>query len=122
MTPPNIDILQNLEFTVVQMWKDDAELVDAEIGRAYEAAFQRYRAESRGHAPKPVSLAGRELALYEALVDMAESRRSERQNPGSPEAAAVFMDCFRELGRSVERHGRTGGRRGYLEFIKQFLT
>src|SRR5262245_41519629 len=72
--PKNIDVLQNLEFTVVQAWREHPEMTDHVVGRAYEAAFERYRAEARGHQPKPPSVTGLDREVFDAISAVCESR------------------------------------------------
>lgn len=127
MTDDNLDILQNLEFSVVEIWRAHPEMSDYAALCAYEAAFQIYRAELRGHAPKPPGLTGLDAEAFEAVKAMCEFRlgRKPCSVPGledmPPVSLQVLVDCLRELGRSVERHTRADGRQGYLTFIDQFL-
>jgi hypothetical protein len=127
ITDDKLDVLQNLEFSIVEVWRAHPEMSDYTALRAYEAAFQNYRAESRGHVPKPSGLSGLDAAAFEAVKDMCEIRLGRKPFPThggekipliSPE---LLMDCLRELGRSVERHTKAGGRQGYLSFIDEFL-
>lgn len=126
-TDDKLDILQNLEFSVVEVWREHPEMTDYTALRAYEAAFQLYRAEQRGHAPKPPNLNGLDAAAFEALKAMCEFRlgRSPCPIPGPESLPAIpleiLLDCLRELSKSVERHTKRGGRQGYLIFIDQFL-
>jgi hypothetical protein len=126
-TDDKLDVLQNLEFSVVEVWRAHPEMSDYSALRAYEAAFQAYRAELRSHVPKPVNLSGLDATAFEALQDMCEFRlaRKQRPVPGPenipPIPLQLLVDCLRELGKSVERHTKSGGRQGYLNFINEFL-
>jgi len=124
---PNLDVLQNLEFVVVEVWRKHPDMTDYAAQRAYEAAFEWYRAEARGHPPKPPSLSGLDRVTFDVLKEMCELRLGRSTNgPGvSRSLPAVpvsqLVDCLRELRKSVERHTRLEGRQGYLKFIDQFL-
>lgn len=126
-TDDKLDILQNLEFSVVEIWRAHPEMSDYTALRAYEAAFQTYRAELRGHTPKPSGLSGLDAATFEAVKAMCEFRLARKPCPiPSPENAPpislqLLVDCLRELGKSVERHTKADGRQGYLTFIDGFL-
>ena len=126
-TDDKFDILQNLEFSVVKLWRAHPEISDYTALRAYEAAFQTYRAELRGHTPKPPGLSGLDAAAFEAVKAMCEFRLARKSCPiPGPESIPpislqLLMDCLRELGRSVERHTKMGGRQGYLTYIDRFL-
>jgi hypothetical protein len=122
-----LGILQNLEFTVVEIWRAHPEISDYTALRAYEAAFQTYRAESRGHTPKPPGLTGIDAEAFAAVKAMCEFQlgRKPCPTPGAenipPIPLQLLLDCLRELVKSVERHTKIDGRRGYLTFIDEFL-
>jgi len=126
----NLDVLQNLEFAIVEVWRANPEMTDYAALRAYEAARQFYRAEQRGSPTGPPALTGLDAAAFEALKQMCEFRLGRA--PGPPPVAGKdvpvttiplekLVACLQELAKSVERHTRSGGRQGYLTFIDQFL-
>ena len=122
-------VLQNLEFSVAGVWRAHPEMSDYSALRAYEAAFQIYRAELRGHAPKPHGLTGLDAATFDNLKAICEWRLGRGTGPEGMADPSPFptvplellVDCLRELVRSVERHTKSGGKQGYLTFIDQFL-
>ena len=122
-----IDILQNMEFSIVEAWRAHPEMTDYTALRAYEAAFRFYRAEERGQPPKAPDLSGLDAVAFEALKSVCEFRLSrEVDNEAPPEglrdvSLEKLLDCLRELSRSVERHTKRDGRTGYLTFIEKFL-
>ena len=123
-----LDVLQNLEFSVVEIWRAHREMSDYAALHAYEAAFQFYRAELRGHPPKPHALSGLEAEVFEAVKAMCEFRlgRASGAVEGPEKIAPVplerIVDCLRELSKSVARHTKQSGRQGYLNFIDRFLV
>ena len=126
----HLDILQNLEFAIVAVWRAHPEMTDYVAQRACEAARQFYRAEWRGHPPKPPALTGLDAAAFEALKRMGEFRlgrdpgpppREGEHVPVPPITVETLVACLQELAKSVERHTRSGGRQGYLTFIDGFL-
>lgn len=127
MDDRNLDVLQNLEFAVVEVWRKHPDMTDYVAQRAYEAAFEWYRAEARGHLAKPPSLSGLDQVTFDALKEMCELRlgRGESLLGAAQSIPAVpvplLVDCLRELRRSVERHTKLEGRQGYLKFIDAFL-
>lgn len=126
-THDKLDILQNLEFAIVEIWRRHPEMSDHLANRVYEAAFELYRAEKRGHTLRPRTLTGLDLEAFEALKAMCEFRLGRRAAPvpGVERIPAIptelLVECLRELRKSVERHTKMGGRHGYLTFIDQFL-
>lgn len=126
-TDDKLDVLQNLEFSVAEVWRANSSMTDYAAQRAYEAAFQFYRSELRGHASKSPALTGLDATAYEALKGMCEFRLGRGAAPFSapekipPISLETLLDCLRELAKSVERHTKLGGRQGYLTFIDGFL-
>ncbi len=126
-TDEDLSVLQNLEFSVAQVWRAHPEMSDYAALRAYEAAFKFYREQARGHVPKPPTLTGLDGTTCEAVMAMCEFRLGRRAGP-SEELAGIapvplekMVEYLRELGKSVERHTRVSGRQGYLTFIDEFL-
>lgn len=127
----NLGVLQNLEFAIVEVWRANPEMNDYSALRAYEAARQYYRAELRGQPPKPPALTGLDALAFEALKQMCEFRLGRDAGPPPADKAddaplpplplEQLLACLQELGKSVERHTRSGGRQGYLQFIDRFL-
>ena len=122
----DVGILQNLEFMMMSVWKKHPEMTDHVAARAYEAAYERYRAEARGHQPKPVTLTGLDREAYDAVTEMCEIRLG-RQASGAfdgipPVEISRLAECLRELRKSVERHTRFSGRQGYLNFVSRFIS
>jgi hypothetical protein len=127
----NLDVLQNLEFAIVEVWRANPGMTDYSALRAYEAARQHYRAELRGHPPKPLDLTGLDAVAFEALKRICEFRLGRDAGPPSasekddvpvpPLPLEKLLACLQELAKSVERHTRSGGRQGYLQFIDRFL-
>lgn len=124
----HLDVLQNLEFAIVEVWRAHPEMLDYSALRAYEAARQFYRAELRGNAPQPPALTGLDAMAFAALREMCEFRLgrsagplSEPDLPVTPIPLEELLACLQELAKSVERHTRSGGRQGYLTFVNGFL-
>ena len=70
----NLDVLQNLEAAIVGVWREHPEMSDYVASRAYEAAFEQYRAEARGHQPKPAQLGGLDAEAFDAIKAICEFR------------------------------------------------
>ena len=121
--------LQEMESALVALWRKHPDMTDYTAGRAYEGAFQIYRALSRGHQPKPSTASGADAEALAALRSVCERlaatgsapvKNHPRGNTG-PVPLARLVDYLRELQRSVERHTALGGRQGYLNFVRGFI-
>jgi hypothetical protein len=126
-----LDVLQNIEFAIVSTYHDHPEMVDAHVVRALEAVIGSYRAEMAGRRPEEFSASPLEAELYEAIRDMCEWRLGriredevEAGPPGpAPEPIKVdeIMLCLKRILKSVNRWNKSGGQRGYLTFIVQYV-
>lgn len=125
-----LDVLQNIEAVVVATWVAHPEMTDYSVLRVYEAAIARYKTMARGGIPKPETMTGLDAELYAAVQGCCEWRlggeaaapRSDAGDQPEPPPIPVedLVACLRRLRKSVERWNRTGGSRGYLEFVSQF--
>jgi hypothetical protein len=125
----DLPALRELESTVVRLWGEQPEMNDYTAGRAYEAAYQLYRARLRGQEPKPVNVSGLDREAYEAVQQVCEKLLTTGATPlkGAPDGNTnpltleKLLEYLRELMRSVERHTKLGGRLGYLAFVRSFI-
>lgn len=124
---PNLDILQNLEFGVIEVFRKHPEMTDYVVLRAYEATFQHYRAEFRGGTPKASTLTGLDGEVFEVVRQMCEFRLGRGGDASAlkgemlPAPVETIVDCLRKLMRSVEFNTKQGGRQGYLNFVSRFV-
>src|SRR5437870_3808509 len=51
----HLDVLQNIEFAIVSVYRKQHALRDVEVMRALDALIDVYRAKARGHTPKSLS-------------------------------------------------------------------
>ena len=70
------DVLQNIEFGIVQVYRDHPEMTDWEALAAIEALIQAYNAEVRGRQARPPSLAPLAQEVHASVARMRESRWS----------------------------------------------
>jgi len=126
-----LDVLQNIEFAIVSTYHDHPQIVDAHVSRALEAVIGSYRAEQAGHEPPEFSAAPVEAELYRAIRNVCEWRlgriREEDlgdDQPGpAPEPVTIdeILLCLKRILKSVNRWNKSGGQRGYLTFIVQYV-
>jgi len=125
------DVLQNIEFAIVSTYHDHPEMMDAHVIRALEAVIGNYRAEMAGRMPEGFSASPLEAELYQAIRDMCEWRlgRIDTEDLGAsppgpaPEPISVdeILLCLKRILKSVNRWNKSGGQRGYLSFIVQYV-
>ena len=114
---------------MVALWRKHPDMTDYVAGRAYQGAFEIYRALNRGHQPKAPTARGVDAEALEAIRSVCERllangpapmKGNPRGNTG-PVPLPKIVEYLRELARSVERHTELGGRQGYLQFLRGFL-
>jgi hypothetical protein len=121
--------LHELESAVLSFARRHDTMNDYTATRAYEAAYQHYRARLRGHPPKPPALDGLDLEAFNAVQTVCEKLLATGPAPMkglsrgnlAPVQTEKLVEYLRELTRSVERHTKLAGRRGYLEFLEQYV-
>jgi hypothetical protein len=125
----HMDVLQNLESAVMDIWRNHPEMSDYAVLRAYEAAIAHYSALARGTAPKPEGLTGLDAEVFQGVQGICEWRLGHRALEGDDEAAtsvtpmpvADLVACLKKLRKSVDRWNRSGGRQGYLQLVSQYV-
>lgn len=123
-----MDILQNIEWSIVSVARAQPDLTDYQVDSALEALGRNYAREGRGGQPVlPKSELAR--AVYEAIHQTCEWRLGREQvvnedgQPLSiePVTVDVILACLKRLRKSISFWNKESGTRGYLSYIKQFL-
>jgi len=126
------DVLQNIEFAIIQVYRDHPEMTDWEALAAIEALLRKYRAEVRGRQAKPPSLAPLADEVYEFVKTMCEWRLGREtlfadkegtplNLPIEPITLDELIACLKRVRKSINLWTREGGRQGYLTFVSQFI-
>jgi hypothetical protein len=125
-----LDVLQNIEFAIVQVAHQHPELTDYEVEKALNALMHMYkRPNQEGGARLQAGSLAEEV--YEAVKAMCDWRLgSDLQTPeglpanlpdGPPLTIDEIQACLKRIRKSLQTWNKRGGRRGYLEFIDQFV-
>ena len=111
------DVLQNIEFGIISVYRQDSSLLDYDVMDALEALIRHYAAEQSGRNPPAPRLTERAQRVFEAARSMCEFRLG-RQNLSGEEAASddggeqdskeggrrkSWMDRFRLMGGALRR-------------------
>jgi hypothetical protein len=120
-----LDVLQNIESTIVKVFNDHPELTDYEVNRAVEALLKSYQGESAG---KPASPPDNELAkqVFSMVREICEWRlgRGPSDEPVfiemEPKTVNEIILCLKRIRKSIDTWNKRGGRQGYLAYIKNF--
>lgn len=128
-----LDVLQNLEFAIISVYREQNELLDYDVDEALEALISDYKAENTQREPKPHSLTGRPLDVYNAVKPMCEWRLgrkpieaevvSDLDSVPEPEPLEIeeLLACLKRLRKSVKLWTKESGRQGYLQFVDPYI-
>jgi hypothetical protein len=124
----NLDLLQNIEFAIVFVYRAHAGLSDYDVMRALDALIGYYRDESRGHTQKSPALENQESAVFDSVKGMCEWRMGREEQPdmlrftsGMEKSLDDVLSCLRKIRKSVDKWNKSGGRQGYLSFVSQYV-
>ena len=125
------DVLQNLEFALVQVYRAHEEMTDWEAETAVAGLIRTYNAEARGRKPPNLNLTPLAQEAYGNVQAMCEIRLSRSgltdesgktiDIPMEPIAVSDLLLCLKRIRKSIQLWHKEGGRRGYFEFVGQFL-
>jgi hypothetical protein len=121
-----MDVLQNIEFAIVQTYREHPGLSDSDVKRVLEALIDIYTAEKLHRPPRYVITSELGRALDAHVRPMCEWRLG-RAAPVSnlPADRTITIDelvlCFKRLIKSINLWTREGGPQGYLHYIVRFV-
>lgn len=123
------DALQNIEFSVANLYRQNRDMTDYAVLRTYEALVQAYSAEVTGRTAKPTEPSGVEAELLRDVRTMCEWRLGRGEMPSTqaealkcaPLDVPTLVLCLKRLVKSVQKWTKHNGRQGYLNFVTQFV-
>jgi hypothetical protein len=128
-----MDVLQNIEFALVTVYKEDEEMTDYEAEEAINSLIRLYTAEERKRNAPNLNLSGPAELAFERVKGMCELRLGrEKLQSGDknkepfdsnlePIALNDLIACLKRVRRSIQKWNRDYGRRGYYDFVRQFV-
>ncbi len=125
------DVLQNIEFGLVQAYNHCPTLTDTGTMYALETLIKVYSGELRGREVPTPQFKPEEEEAFNAARAMCEWRLGRaamedekgRKIEGGPEPITLeeIIACLKRILKSVDAWYKRGGRRGYYEFIRQYV-
>lgn len=126
-----LDVLQNIEFAIISVYRSELTLSDYDVNKILNVLISGYQAElSRRDFSKP-NLSTLQERLYESVKDMCEWRLGRKAifkkekhlkvKKLGPLSVEEIIACLKRIQKSVETWTKQGGRKGYLQYIDQFL-
>ena len=124
----HLDVLQNIEFAILNVYRAQRNLRDIDVMRALDALIEVYRADARGHTPKEMNLPEPEGTVFQRVKETCEFRLGRSETSArvlapfeGDKTPSDILGCLRKIRRSAERWNKRNGQQGYLEFVSEFV-
>jgi hypothetical protein len=124
------DVLQNIEFAIASVYRQEPALTDYDVDKALNSLSRSYRF---GEAPPPPENFNElQKAVYERVRAICNLRLGkggvsnvegkELELPMGIVTPDEIVACLKRIQKSVQRWTKEAGRRGYLEFVNDFIV
>ena len=122
------DVLQNLEWAIVNEFRRDPSILDLDARDAAHALVRHYEAESESRSAPGARLSDRARRIFDAVQPICEWRLGRAPAPDkSPSAldptltAAELVLCLKRIRKSIDFWTKEGGRQGYLNYVSEYV-
>ena len=129
-------LLHTIESVVVNIHDEFAKLHGAEIEWAYEQLLKYYRSVANGkEVEEPESTIERKQALVDEILNSIDVREAAGADIGYinnpevlhgvapiPNLGILYALAFKRLLKSAKTWRKKDGRKGYTDYIRQFLA
>src|SRR5258707_58190 len=117
------DVLQNLEWAIVNEFRQDRSILDMDAREAVAALARIYEAEAESRGASRSRLTSRAERIFQAVKTICEWRLGRGEDVpmpepiGTPLKPAELVLCLKKIRSSVELWNKRNGRQGYPEFV-----
>jgi hypothetical protein len=126
-----LDVLQNIEFGIVNVYRQHPELTNWDAMDAVEALIRHYTAEARNRTPPTVALSELSQLVFDSVKAMCEWRLGREElldqddrpvgSDMEPKTVDEIITCLKRIRRSIQFWQKKGGQQGYVTFISEFV-
>ncbi len=126
-----LDVLQNIEFAIVGVYRQQSALLDFDVEQAINALIKVYQAQNQNRTPVEPRLNEVAALVYHQAKAVCDWRLGHAAivdgNSGQPIAAPaiisfdIMLACLKRIRKSIQHWNKQGGRRGYLTFVQEFV-
>ena len=119
----NLDRLFVIESSIIKIYRQNPNLIDAEVLIALDAVILDFKNLQRGYAVKIPNFPPLVQMVYE---NIKAACNTNIQQPDAPvkdlttEVAVVFL-CLQRIKTSVRRWNKENGRQWYLNFVRDYV-
>lgn len=121
-----LDVLQNIEFGIISVFRDDSSLLDLDARDAVAALIRHYRAEQEQRSPPPTRLGDKAQRVFAGVQPICEWRLGREAPllpaelgpaPAVPNTLEDIGACLKRIQKSIDFWNKRNGRQGYLSFV-----
>ncbi len=126
-----LDVLQDIETAIVGVYHDRPALLDIDVLEALDGLIRASTWEKDRRGTPSLRLSDRSQAVYDRCRRVCEWRLGRQSlEPDEPEKMKTregditleqALACLKRIRSSVRFWTKEGGRRGYLNYVRQFL-
>lgn len=129
-----IDVLQNLESTIIQVYREHPdELLNYDVEVAVKALTRFYKAEKSKREIALPTLTELREEIYSSMKKMCEwhlGRTTRFPLPtndidglinGNPKTVDEIILCLKRIQKSIKYWDKLAGKQGYLTFVNQHI-
>jgi hypothetical protein len=123
----HLDVLQNIEFAIMEVYESTPDLIDAEVLKAIETLTRIYSAEAQGKSGSSLTIRGISAEVAEQVKEACEIRLGRApavpatDEPMEPKTLTDIIDCLKRIQSSIKFWTQKGGRQGYVNFVQNFF-
>jgi hypothetical protein len=123
----HLDVLQNIEFAIMEVYESTPDLIDAEVLKAIETLIRMYSAEAQGKSGSSLTIRGISAEVAEQVKAACEIRLGRAPAiPATdelmePKTLTDIIDCLKRIQSSIKFWTQKGGRQGYVNFVQNFF-
>jgi hypothetical protein len=124
------DVLQDIESVIVSVDRQYPETNDQHVKKVLDALIRSYEVEARGYSLPTPKFTPPTKVLYDNLRLICDWRlgkellTDEDSRPleltGGQKTIKEIIACLKRIRLSIKMH-KSGGQRGYLNFVSQFI-
>ena len=124
------DVLQNIEFAIIEEFRRDPAILDLNVRDAVNVLARQYESEEEGRTPPRAQMPDRPRTVFDAVRTVCEWQLGRpcgpvpaKDDPPMPDITAAEMAaCLKRIRKSVDRWNKESGTRGYLNFVRQYVV
>ncbi len=118
-------VLHDIESAILDVYYEQKEMTDYSVEKVINALTRDYNDEATGRKPVPFQpnspLDGQLYAAVQKACDFWLGKVPGTEADPTNKKPAEIVVCLKRISRSLKLWNKEGGRRGYLNYISEFV-